>query len=160
MNPVYIKLKMLRKFELVKLCKENKIRRYSKLRKMELVDLIFKTLHPDQNKVLKKELPKPEIILKNEPILEIKPLEKVEIIVDIFEEKKEENKEEEERKRKKFNEEYEKKVSAVLEKKKDNEHSSSRGGFTTEDFAQGLDLKDKDVIDTINNLIIKLYNKI
>ena len=156
MNPVYIELKMLRKFELVKLCKENKIRRYSKLRKMELVDLVFKTLHPNENKVLKEELKKPEIILKNEPILEIKPLEKVEIIVDIFEEKKEE----EERKRKKFNEEYEKKVSAVLEKKKDNEHSSSRGGFTTEDFAQGLDLKDKDVIDTINNLIIKLYNKI
>ena len=158
MNPAYIALKMLRKFELVKLCKENKIRRYSKLRKMELVDLVFKTLHPDQNKVLKKELPKPEIILKNEPILEIKPLEKVEIIVDIFEEKKEE--EEKKEKEKKFNEEYEKKVSAVLEKKKDNEHSSSRGGFTTEDFAKGLDLNDKDVIDTINNLIIKLYNKI
>jgi len=158
MNPVYIELKMLRKFELVKLCKENKIRRYSKLRKMELVDLVFKTLHPNENKVLKEELKKPEIILKNEPILEIKPLEKVEIIVDIFEEKKEE--EEKKEKEKKFNEEYEKKVSAVLEKKKDNEHSSSRGGFTTEDFAKGLDLKDKDVIDTINNLIIKLYNKI
>jgi len=157
MNPAYIALKMLRKFELVKLCKENKIRRYSKLRKMELVDLVFKTLHPNENKVLKEELKKPEIILKNEPILEIKPLEKVEIIVDIFEEKKEEEKKEKE---KKFNEEYEKKVSAVLEKKKDNEHSSSRGGFTTEDFAKGLDLKDKDVIDTINNLIIKLYNKI
>ena len=144
MNPLYIELKMLRKFELVKLCKENKIRRYSKLRKMELVDVIFKKLHPDQNKVLKKELPKPEIILKNEPILEIKPLEKVEIIVDIFEEKKEEEKKEKE---KKFNEEYEKKVSTVMEKKK-------------EDFAQGLDLKDKDVIDTINNLIIKLYNNV
>lgn len=96
MNPAYIALKMLRKFELVKLCKENKIRRYSKLRKMELVDLVFKTLHPNENKVLKEELKKPEIILKNEPILEIKPLEKVEIIVDIFEEKKEEKKEEKE----------------------------------------------------------------
>ena len=53
MNKNYITLKKLRIPELKLLCKENKIRGFSKLRKQGIVELLFKNLYPKEQKVLK-----------------------------------------------------------------------------------------------------------
>lgn len=86
MNPNYIFLKKMRIPELKSLCKEKKIRGFSKLRKQELVNLLFNNLYPGEQKVLgplaRTKEPSPEIVLKKEPLPEVvEPLESLEVKV-------------------------------------------------------------------------------
>ena len=177
MNPNYISLKKLRIPELKTLCKENKIKRFSKLKKQGLVDLLFKNLYPEETKVLKEELkePSPEpIVLKQETLPEeIEPLESLEVKV-LFEEPTEELIEEPteepiekptttttpmkppQKTKEQFDLEYLKllkekmeKINLRNEKKKLKKEKLKKQNF--------LDLNDPDVINTINNLIKKIY---
>ena len=168
MNPNYIIIKKLRIPELKALCKENHIKGFSKLRKIQLVDLLFKNLHPQEQKVLKEELkepsPKPEIVLKKESLPEIiEPINSLEVKVDLFpQEKVEQIEEPTEVKKpiKKTQEQFDDEYLALLkekmeqikiknEKKKNKKEKIKRQNF--------LDLDDKDVIATINALIRKIY---
>ena len=178
MNPNYIELKKLRIPELKKLCREKKIKGFSKLRKIQLVELLFKTLHPKEQKVSKEELkePSPEIVLKKEPLKEVEPLSSLEIKVDLFQEKVAKKPEEKVAKKpeekvakkpeekiaqinkqeQKFNEEYQeilkekmKQIKIKNEKKKEKKIKKEKKFF--------LDLNDEDVIATINSLIKKIY---
>jgi len=175
MNPNYISLKKLRIPELKLLCKENKIKGISKLRKLGLVDLLFKNLYPDETKIEKTELkePSPEpIVLKQETLPEeIEPLESLEVKV-LFEEPTEEPIEEPteepiekptitpmkppQKTKEQFDLEYltllkEKmeKINLRNEKKKLKKEKLKKKNY--------LDLDDPDVINTINNLIKKIY---
>ena len=172
MNPVYISLKKMRIPELKELCKENKIKGFSKLRKTGLVDLLFTNLYPEQTKVLKEPSSEP-IILKQEPLPEVKPLESLEVKV-LFEEKVEEPTEEPiekptekpmeklttpikpQKTKVQFDLEYlsllkkkMEKINIKAEKKKLKKEKKEKQNF--------LDLDDPDVIATINHLIKKIY---
>ena len=176
MNPNYISLKKLRIPELKTLCKENKIKGFSKLRKQGLVDLLFKNLYPEETKVLKEELkePSPEpIVLKQEPLPEVKPLESLEVKV-LFEEPTEEKVEEPteepiekstatttpmkppQKTKEQFDLEYLKLLKEKMEKinLKNEKKKLKKEKLKKENY---LDLNDPDVINTINNLIKKIY---
>mgnify|MGYP003953736449 CR=1 FL=1 len=174
MNPNYISLKKLRIPELKLLCKENKIKGISKLRKLGLVDLLFKNLYPDETKIEKTELkePSPEpIVLKQEPLPEVEPLESLEIKV-LFEpeEKVEEPTEEPiekptatttpmkppQKTKEQFDLEYLKLLKEKMEKinLKNEKKKLKKEKLKKENY---LDLNDPDVINTINNLIKKIY---
>ena len=174
MNPNYISLKKLRKPELKLLCKENKIRGFSKLKKQGLVDLLFSNLYPNETKVNKTELkePSPEpIVLKKEPLPEIEPLESLEVKVLFESEEKVEEPTEQpieeptettttpikpQKTQEQFDAEYltllKEKMEQIKiknEKKKIKKEKKEKENF--------LDLLDPDVIATINNLIRKIY---
>ena len=175
MNTNYISLKKMRIPELKQLCRDNKIKKFSKLKKQELVNLLFKNLYPEETKVLKEELkePSPEpIVLKQETLPEeIEPLESLEVKV-LFEEPTEEPIEEPteepiekptitpmkppQKTKEQFDLEYltllkEKmeKINLRNEKKKLKKEKLKKKNY--------LDLDDPDVINTINNLIKKIY---
>ena len=179
MNTNYISLKKMRIPELKQLCRDNKIKKFSKLKKQELVNLLFKNLYPEETKVLKEELkePSPEpIVLKQETLPEeIEPLESLEVKV-LFEEPTEEPIEEPieepteepiekptitpmkppQKTKEQFDLEYltllkEKmeKINLRNEKKKLKKEKLKKENY--------LDLNDPDVINTINNLIKKIY---
>ena len=177
MNTNYISLKKMRIPELKQLCRDNKIKKFSKLKKQGLVNLLFKNLYPEETKVLKEELkePSPEpIVLKQETLPEeIEPLESLEVKV-LFEEPTEELIEEPteepiekptttttpmkppQKTKEQFDLEYLKllkekmeKINLRNEKKKLKKEKLKKQNF--------LDLNDPDVINTINNLIKKIY---
>ena len=175
MNTNYISLKKMRIPELKQLCRDNKIKKFSKLKKQGLVNLLFKNLYPEETKVLKEELkePSPEpIVLKQETLPEeIEPLESLKVKV-LFEEPTEEPIEEPteepiekptitpmkppQKTKEQFDLEYltllkEKmeKINLRNEKKKLKKEKLKKQNF--------LDLNDPDVINTINNLIKKIY---
>ena len=181
MNKNYITLKKLRIPELKQLCKENKIRGFSKLRKQGIVELLFKNLYPKEQKVLKEELKEtyPEIVLKKESLIEVKPIENLEIKIDLLKEKKVEEKVEEkvvekvvekdeekvvekveEKVVKKTKEEFDLEYLSILKEKmeKINIKAEKKKLKKLKKLKENyLDLDDSDVIHTINNLIKKIY---
>jgi len=162
MNKNYINLKKNRVKELKALCKKNKIRGYSKLKKKQLVELLFKNLFPNEEKVIikkpvKEKTPEPVKEKTPEPVKEKTPEptpkeeeHPLKIKVDILDDVKVEPIPE----KKDFEKEYEKALQKNIQKLKEKKEKKEKKKKLKKII---IDLNDKDYITTINNLIRKLY---
>jgi len=156
--------------ELKQLCRDNKIKKFSKLKKQELVNLLFKNLYPEETKVLKEELkePSPEpIVLKQETLPEeVEPLESLEVKV-LFEEPTKEPIEKPttttttpmkppQKTKEQFDLEYLTLLKEKMEKinLRNKKKKLKKEKLKKENY---LDLSDPDIINTINALIKKIY---
>ncbi len=171
MNRNYINLKKKRVKELKVLCKENKIKRFSKLKKKELVQILFEKLYPNEIKIEKKE-PIKELssVIPPEPIKEKtpQPKPKEEIIIeeiidhplkiklDVLEDIKpvEPKTTTPIKSNKDFDEEYNKILQKNIQKLKEKKEKKEKKKIKK----VIIDLNDNDYVITINNLIKKLYN--
>jgi len=172
MNRNYIELKKKKVKDLKALCKEHKIKKYSKLKKKELVNILFEFLYPNEDKVIKIEKtpppppndksdieptppptpqPKPKEIIIEEIIDH--PLKiKLDVLEDIKTVEPKTTKPIEFKKD--FNEEYEKILQENIKKLKEKKEKKEKKKIKK----ILIDLDDNDYVITINNLIKKLYN--